>query len=254
MGGLTMKKSICYLLLLCIGTMLCACSKNTELLSESITEDTIENVVIDDNKWTIPEDYPKWMDDDTKPADIQIGDTTYDIAEGAVDRILYHDLESLEKASELIVIGEFVDDATQVVETMYEANQGCEVIWNGISTNTFLVSKVIKGDIKEGTEIRISQRYLVDEEHNKFITFSSMTPMKKGDQWIYCLMPYNEYNQSYYTAGDYTGRFPYKDISWEDFLAGKYTADDLGLFQCGMFASIYGTYKELVDKYKIVFD
>lgn len=241
-----MKRLFCYLLLLCIGSILCACNKKIQY--------SVDNASMTENLWTIPEGYPKWMENDTMPADIHIGDNVYDIVECAVDRILYFDLESLEKASELIVIGEFVGEATQKVETMYEPNQDCEVIWNGISTNTFLVSKVIKGDVKEGTEIRISQRYLVDEEHKKFITFSSMTPMKNGEKWIYCLMPYNEYNQSYYTAGDYTGRFPYKDISWNDFLDGKYAANDLGLFQRGMFASVYGTYRELVDKYNIVFD
>lgn len=250
-----MRKVILFMLIMAMGATLCACSGKETGSSDPEKDSTSEqNAASDEStpEWTLPEDYREWMDE--IPSDAEFGDKSYNLVTTETDRILYRDYDSLYEASELIVIGEFIDDASQEIKTRYDDSQKCDVIYDGTATNTFRIDKVIKGDIELGSEIKISQRYIVDEENKKIISFSSLTPMEKGTKWIYCLMPYSEPSKSYWTAGDYTGRYPYRDINYDDYIDGKYSAKDLGVLQRGLFYGTYDIYKTLVEKNNIVFE
>jgi hypothetical protein len=122
------------------------------------------------------------------------------------DRIVYSDLKSLTAASELIVIGEYADDTEQNLKYEYSERYKKDVLMDAVSTNTIHVKKILKGS-PDKKELKISQRYGTEEERNALVTFSSMTPMKKGEEWIFFLY-YDAVNDTYWCAGDYSGRYP----------------------------------------------
>ena len=122
------------------------------------------------------------------------------------DRIVYSDLKSLTAASELIVIGEYAGDTEQNLKYEYSERYKKDVLMDVVSTNTIHVKKILKGS-PDKKELKISQRYGTEEERNALVTFSSMTPMKKGEEWIFFLY-YDAVNDTYWCAGDYSGRYP----------------------------------------------
>ena len=116
------------------------------------------------------------------------------------DRPIYDDVSELAESADLIVIGEFIKDSEQ--ELIYD-NGG--VFVSVTSTNEIAVQKVLKGSV-DGDTLQIVQDYGIDRT-NRLITFSDMTPMEKGDRWIFFLV-YDEYRDAYWVSGDYTGRYP----------------------------------------------
>ena len=132
--------------------------------------------------------------------------TKLEVVQVETDRIVYYTLDELQQASDLIVIGEFIDDAEQDVEYQYNDDFKKKSVTDAVSTNEIAVHRVLKGTVPEDG-VRISQRYGILEEENQLVTFSGMTPMKKGEQWIFFLY-YGEGSDSYWCAGDYTGRYP----------------------------------------------
>ena len=123
-----------------------------------------------------------------------------------VDRVIYNDLKSLMAASDLVVIGKFIQDDEQTLEYEYSEEFGKNIVVGATSTNVIQIEKLLAGETSEET-LTISQSYGLDEEANNFITFSNMTSMKKGDEWIFFLY-YDDINDTYWCAGDYTGRYP----------------------------------------------
>ena len=81
-----------------------------------------------------------------------------------------------------------------------------DVLVDAVSTNTVQVERILKGD-PDKKELKLSQRYGLEEDRNTLVTFSSMTPMKKGEKWIFFLY-YDDVNDTYWCAGDYSGRYP----------------------------------------------
>lgn len=95
------------------------------------------------------------------------------------DREIYSDLRVLIAASDLIVIGEFADESRQDLKYEYNERYKKDVLVDAVSTNTVQVERILKGD-PEKKELKLSQRYGLEEDRNTLVTFSSMTPMKKG--------------------------------------------------------------------------
>ena len=122
------------------------------------------------------------------------------------DRVIYSDLRVLIAASDLIVIGEFADESRQDLKYEYNERYKKDVLVDAVSTNTVQVEKILKGD-PDKKELKLSQRYGLEEDRNTLVTFSSMTPMKKGEKWIFFLY-YDDVNDTYWCAGDYSGRYP----------------------------------------------
>lgn len=122
------------------------------------------------------------------------------------DRIIYNNLTELMNASDLVIIGEYCKNTEQLIEYSFSDVFNKNIITDITSCNSISVEKVLKGNTDEKT-IKISQRYGIDENQDKLITFSEMTPMNKGEQWIFFLS-YDEINKIYWCSGDYTGRYP----------------------------------------------
>ena len=181
-----MKKRICSCFVLMAFSILVGCGNNhhSEKLgtaSEIISENKTENIPV-----------------------IQV--------EG--DRRVYRTLDELEQFSQIAVIGEFVNDTEQDLDYQYDKEFGKDILVNATSHNEIKVLKVLKGDVPEGN-LKLSQRYGVENDPRQLVTFSEMTPMEKGDRWIFFLY-YDEIYDTWWCAGDYTGRYPILTDSLKD--------------------------------------
>lgn len=162
------------------------------------------------------------------------------------DRITYYDLDSLENKSDLIIVGEIVDDPQTEPELTYSDDFNKEILTGMNSYSTVKVKKVFAGDIREGDEIRLGHRCGVYED--QFVAFSEMTPMLKGDSWIFFLMdPLDNSESCYYCTGDSDGRYPLKNASY--CRTGLTEYEDLGVYRRDSFKD--NIYNEILDKYDL---
>ncbi len=126
-----------------------------------------------------------------------------EIVQAGGDRMIYTSLPELEAASDVIVIAEFAENATQ---TLMPEN-GINLI-DAVSVNSIVICDTLSGEIvAAASHPTVSQRYGVLEEQNKLVTFSGLAPMNKGDKWIFFLS-YDEQNSTYWVEGDTSGRYP----------------------------------------------
>lgn len=162
-----------------------------------------------------------------------------------VDRMIYEDFENLEKSSDLVVVGEFVNETHQVLKYMDEENK--KYLYDAVSDNMFKITKVLKGDKSVNDEVKVSQRYGYCEQDGvkTLAAFSGLTPMNKGDKWILFLF-YDEAEETYWVTGDFTGRYPVPDGKTK---TQSDSAEVLGLFETGEFNS--KLYEEILERYKL---
>ncbi|MDE7229392.1 MAG: hypothetical protein K2N56_02825 [Oscillospiraceae bacterium] len=163
---------------------------------------------------------------------------------GEADRWVYDDLETLEKASDLVVVGTFIEDPVQDLDYHYEEFFGKEIIGNVHSENTIEVLRVIKGDISVGDPVIVSQGYAVND--GKLITMSDLTPMVKGDTWVFFLSTANDCGY-YWCEGDSDGRYPVSTVQNQSLEISEYSG--LGVYKREDFKD--KIYEELVEKYGV---
>ena len=161
------------------------------------------------------------------------------------DRIGYNSLKSIEDASDIVVVGEFIDDPVQREEYTSLPAFDHEVINNVISTSTLKISRVLKGSINSGDEIKVSVRYEIVD--GRLITFSALTPMQKGDEWVFFLKKQDDADV-YWLRGDSDGRYPTKR-SAENEIMPLSEASELGVYDKSDFNR--AIYDELVSKYGV---
>lgn len=134
----------------------------------------------------------------------------------------YKRYEELAEKSSLVVMGTFIDDTCQVTDDHDVPDFAHETLMSyypkHMSFNTLKVEKVLKSDgqVWEGDEIVIAQPYVYAD--GAMYSFSQLTPMIKGDSWVYFLKQYSsDYPEesygtgAYYTVNDYEGRYPVPD-------------------------------------------
>ncbi|MCL2071140.1 MAG: hypothetical protein FWH07_02780, partial [Oscillospiraceae bacterium] len=162
------------------------------------------------------------------PTPIYVNDT--EITESGIyslgSRLIYYSLQMLleptltiwegeefyeDFSADLVVIGEFTEEAKERFNYEYNEYFEKEVKIGAVSYNQFLISDVLKnndnGDIKIGNTITIGQNYAFDEETGAYMSFSNLTPMHKGDRWIYFLS-HNKDTDTYYSVSGPCGRYP----------------------------------------------
>lgn len=127
-----------------------------------------------------------------------------------VDRTGFGYFDDLAKASSLIVVGTFVDDARQDVPLTGK------ITWDtrstsllpGASYNKLRVDRVFKGDVEAGSQIVIRGDYFVNEGELVYVYGAASTPMIKGEQWVYFLGSASAEESDYYSSlGFNDGRF-----------------------------------------------
>ena len=166
--------------------------------------------------------------------------------------------EELAEYSQLVVMGTFTNNSGQeTAETdipdFSQAMKG-DFINKYQSYNTLKVENVLKsnGKVWAGDEIIITQPYSVvydiSDEYNLY-SFSQLTPMVKGDKWIYFLNPNGDYpeeiwgDQSYSAVNDYEGRYP---VPGEENASFEYRENVKGVVSPAVFNE--GIYSELAGQ------
>lgn len=126
-----------------------------------------------------------------------------EIVRAGGDRMVYTTLSELEAACDVVVIAEFAENAQQTLTPESGVN-----LTDAVSVNSVVICDTLSGDIvAAGSRPTVSQRYGVLEEQDRLVTFSGLTPMNKGDKWIFFLS-YDDTNDTYWVEGDTSGRFP----------------------------------------------
>ena len=161
---------------------------------------------------------------------------------GEGNRLNFFDLESLESHSEIVVVGTFVEDSTQELTYQYEEFFGKEILAFVDSFNNIEVTKVFKGDVNVGDTLTICQNYAVVED--RFVTYSALTPMMKGDTWIFFLGS-SDNGEYYFCTSDSDGRYPVKDFTYTRIALTE--NEDLGVYEVKDFKE--EIYNEILEKY-----
>lgn len=160
------------------------------------------------------------------------------------NRLPFFDLESLESHSKIAVVGTFTDDSTQELTYRYEDIFGKDILAFVKSFNNIEVTKVLKGDVNEGDILKIGQNYAVVDD--RLITDSALTPMMKGDTWIFFLVP-SDSGEYYFCTGDSDGRYPVKNCEYAKIALTK--NEELGVYDKKCFNE--DIYNELLKKYEL---
>lgn len=160
------------------------------------------------------------------------------------DMYLYDSLAKLEKDSHLIVIGEFIGEDRQDIDYQYDVDFEKDIITNVKSTNTIRISKVFKGDVEEGDCVDIHQRYGITD--GRLVSFSDLTPMQKGDEWLFFLKSSSDQN-GYWCASDTYGRYPVPNVENEPMPLSD--SPNLGVYSEQNFQK--DIYNEILEKYDI---
>lgn len=163
---------------------------------------------------------------------------------GEVERQVYGTLEEIEEVCDLVVVGTFIEDSIQDLDYHYDDFFGKEIIGLVQSKNTIEVSQVLKGDAEPGDLLNISQGYAV--ENGKLISWSALTPMIKGDTWVFFLGEL-EGSGEYACIGDSDGRYPVSTAQNQTLTVSEYS--ELGVYDRKDFKD--RIYNELVEKYGI---
>lgn len=164
---------------------------------------------------------------------------------GETDRVGFNDLKSLEESVDLAVVGEFVADAEQDIFYDYDGYLGKNIVTNVVSYNTIEVTRVLKGDVNVGDNLKIGQYYgIVDGD---LITFSDLTPMQKGDEWVFFLRKQRDAD-IYWCYGDSDARYPTKKSVNNEPMPFS-DSPDLGVYDNENFNR--DIYNEILEKYDI---
>lgn len=161
-------------------------------------------------------------------------------ASGTLNRIHYDTLDFLEEETDVAVIGRFIDDTVQ--EIYYQGG----AFSNITSFNTIEVTKVLLGDVEVGDQLKIAQSYGVLDD--RLISFSKLTPMQKGDEWIFFLVLSGAPGEIYWCTGDTDGRYPTKNSSDNEVMPLA-KSPELGVYKKADFNK--NIYNELVKKYDL---
>ncbi len=137
--------------------------------------------------------------------------STVNIAYPIIDYgMFYKSYQELAEDSLMVVEGTLIDDTRQ---------SSVKDLYNGkghyVSFNTLEVTKVLKGEdlVSEGDRVVIAQSYayekVIGADRYQMNASSYLTPMTKGDKWIYFLYKVNsDLFDCYRVVGDFQGRYP----------------------------------------------
>lgn len=149
--------------------------------------------------------------------------------------------EDLERESELIVIGEFIDDP-EVCYKRYSGNSVAEIA----SLCPMKITKVLAGDADIGDVVNVFQKSGI--YNDKFITSSKLTPMQNGDEWVFCLWQNSDERipEGYWCVSDNKGRYPAQNSASNEVMCFS-DSPELGVYDQDDFQEEF--YNKLLEKY-----
>lgn len=169
---------------------------------------------------------------------------------GCMNRIMPESLEELESYCDAVVIGEYIDDSVSDITYEYRAFFDKEVVVDIKSYNTIEVKQVLMGDVNVGDRLSTLQDSGVVD--GKFYSFSELTPMIKGDEWLFFLA--KDDNDLYWVMCDSDGRYPTKNsaernrrVTFKN--AALSDSSQLGVFDKESFNQ--SIYDEIIEKYDV---
>ncbi|MDE6732590.1 MAG: hypothetical protein K2J77_06915 [Oscillospiraceae bacterium] len=162
---------------------------------------------------------------------------------GIIDRIMPESLEQLESYCDTVVVGEFAEDS--VPDKSNEFFPYHSIIR---SYNTIEVKQVLLGDVNVGDRLTTLQDSGIID--GIFYTFSDLTPMQKGDEWLFFLA--KDDNDVYWVMCDSDGRYPTKNSAEKNRRVTFKNAALSDSYQLGVFdkeSFNQSIYDEIVEKY-----
>lgn len=160
-----------------------------------------------------------------------------------VDRIMYSDLEEIENASRLIIVGRVTGNARQ--EIFNDGSLGINVITNIVTYSEVEITEVFKGDVNVGDLIEIYASYGIIED--RLTIEDGIAPLIEGDEWIFFLKR-DPIDGTYFQSGGFDGRYPTKNSNnSRNFSLLEHP--ELGVVNEKDFN--WKIYNELVEKYDI---
>ena len=170
----------------------------------------------------------------------------FDLARvGIVDYLPIESLEQLESYCDTIVVGEVADDPVYDEENEFFSYRS-----NIRSYSTIEVKQVLMGDVSVNDRITVTQESgIVDDV---FYTFSELTPMIKGDEWLFFLV--KDDNDVYWVMCDSDGRYPTKNSASKNCRMTFKNAELSDSYQLGVFDEESFNrfiYNEIVEKYNV---
>lgn len=169
---------------ICLSLLLCSCSSADGTAGTQVYDENTSSYI------------------NVKPYD------EYEKVDVECDRIVYQTFEELLEGSDIVVIGEYCGTTSQVLKYHEENNE--RFLYDATTYDKLKIEKVLYGDAKVGDIVDIAQSYgYVPSEDGSYLfwTMSELTPMKKGDRWLFFLN-YDEGNNAYFCTGDTDGRYP----------------------------------------------
>lgn len=165
---------------------------------------------------------------------------------GMVDRVVPDDLEDLEKYSDVAVVGEVIGDMVSDNSYMYSAYFGKEILTFPRSYTTIKVKQVLMGDVNIGDELSIEQLCGIDD--GVLYSISDLTPLVKGDEWVFFLCGGRESNV-YGCVADCDSRYPTKNSAAKNSRMSFAPEYQLGVYDEKNFNE--KVYNEIVEKYDV---
>lgn len=169
---------------------------------------------------------------------------------GCMNRVCPNSLEELESYCDVVVVGEYVEDSVSDITYEYRAFFGKEIITDIRSYNTIEVKQVLMGDVNVGDKLKTLQDSGVAD--GKFYSFSELTPMIKGDEWIFFLA--KDEKDIYWVMCDSDGRYPTKNSAENNRRVMFKNAALSDCYQLGVFdkeSFNRSLYDEIVEKYDV---
>lgn len=159
--------------------------------------------------------------------------------------------DDIEESSDFVVVGEFIDDASVCYERyVYEDYFKKDVLRGIISSCPMKITKVLSdnsGNAKVGDVVNVLQWEGIWED--RFITTSALTPMLKGDEWVFCLSYTKTENyEGYVCEGGCAGRYPTSNVSSNNKMCFS-DYPELGVYNKDDFREDY--YNQLLEKYDV---
>lgn len=162
-----------------------------------------------------------------------------------VDRGSIRDLEELEQKCDIAFVGEYLDDGVQETNSMYMEQFDTDFVTSVLTTASVKVTRVLLGDINVGDEVKVKLRYGIVKD--QLITGTALTPMQKGDEWVFFLTLSMD-GTFYWHTYDSDGRYPTKNSS-NNGIMPLAESPELGVYNKADFNE--KIYNELVEKYGI---
>ncbi len=130
----------------------------------------------------------------------------YDVARSMSDYVYhYTELEEIEEASELIIVGTIIEESRQEMIRDYEPYFGKDVVVDGYRYVKVRIEKSYKGIYQAGDVIEVVQNLVYLDDIQRLFNKSPQLPLEIGDTWFMFL---GEWKGAYGIVCDYYGCYP----------------------------------------------